>query len=105
YVSQSPEVRDINIGPLEHYILIGAAEGRSPHRLFDSNFYTKNYPAWISSGLTPLVHYLTVGWKLGYQPNPQFDPGFYLQVHRDVAEAGIVPLTHYILSGKSEGRV
>lgn len=105
YLLQNPDAAQSGVDPVEHYVSIGAKEGRAPHPLFDPKFYLKTYPKAAISGLTPLEHYLTKGWQKGYKPNPKFDPSFYLSTYPDIAEAGVEPLTHFISNGLREGRV
>jgi GT2 family glycosyltransferase len=104
YLSQAPELANISLTPLEHYVSYGAREGRSTHPEFDSQFYIKNHPESVIGEMTPLTHYLTLGWRLGYRPHPRFDPEFYLRTYPDVAAANMEPLTHFVLSGHTEGR-
>ncbi|MGA9996517.1 MAG: glycoside hydrolase family 99-like domain-containing protein [Pyrinomonadaceae bacterium] len=105
YLRENPDVAQTGLDPLEHYLRLGANEGRAPHPLFDPKFYLKTYPEAAISGLNPLHHYLTEGWKKGYKPNPKFDPAFYVAIYADIAEAGVEPLTHFITDGLREGRV
>src|ERR1039458_5044624 len=59
YLTKYPELRSINLDPLMHFALFGAAEGRDPNRFFDSAWYAVRYPDVEPTGLTPLLHYLT----------------------------------------------
>ena len=104
YVSQNLDVAKAGVDPLQHYLELGAKEGRSPHPLFDPKFYLKTYPDAAIDGRNPLHHYLTEGWKKGYKPNPKFDPLFYVTMYPDIAEAGVEPLTHFVSEGLREGR-
>lgn len=72
--------------------------------LFDSDWYTKQYPDVIKSSLPALEHYLEYGWKIGRNPSPSFDTSYYLKNNIDVLKAGINPLLHYVQNGKNEGR-
>lgn len=104
YVDQNQDVAQSGVDPLQHYLRLGAKEGRSPHPLFDPKFYLKTYPDAAIDGRNPLHHYLTRGWKRGYKPNPKFDPLFYVTMYPDIAEAGVEPLTHFVTEGLREGR-
>jgi hypothetical protein len=73
-------------------------------RLFDSEWYLKEYPAVAEAEADPLEDYLRVGVALGRDPNPLFDTAWYLSHNPDVADAGINPLEHYIRWGAAEGR-
>jgi hypothetical protein len=82
YLEQYPDIEADAEHALQHYLQIGAAEGRSPHPLFDAQWYTQQYSDAGTSGLQPLDHYLTVGWARGYDPHPLFDKSWYLQIPR-----------------------
>lgn len=47
--------------PLEHFVLTGGREERSPSDWFDSAFYLKTYEDVRESDVNPLVHYLKSG--------------------------------------------
>lgn len=61
YLSISPDVRELQIDPIKHYIEYGASEGRNPNQSFDSMFYINQYPDVSKSGINPLVHYIQYG--------------------------------------------
>lgn len=71
--------------------------------LFDSAWYSENYPAILSS-LAPIAHYLLIGGSRGNDPNPTFNGRSYLDWNRDVSAAGADPFVHYIKYGRAEGR-
>ena len=73
-------------------------------KLFNKNWYKKNYLDSEGLSLNPIEHYITVGWKKGYNPSLYFDGNAYLSQYQDVKEAGINPLFHYENYGKKEGR-
>ncbi|MBX9933753.1 MAG: glycosyltransferase [Methylobacterium sp.] len=54
-----------DMDPLEHYILHGAFEGRSPSQDFDGNWYLDQYPDVAAAGQNPLVHYIEHGSSEG----------------------------------------
>ncbi len=72
--------------------------------LFDSDWYSSNYPDVAASGVEPLQHYLLIGGPLGRRPSRLFDAAYYLHSNEDVRDAGMPPLVHYVLSGCEEGR-
>ena len=83
---------------LEHYVRVGASEGRSPHPLFDVAHYLSQGPA-LQPGEAPLAHYLREGARAGLSPHPLFDPAWY------GADAAASPgLSHYLKVGWREGR-
>ena len=53
-----------------HYVLRGAAEGRSPSKDFDSAFYLHAHPQIGLSGWNPLAHYAVHGRKAGLLTRP-----------------------------------
>jgi len=85
-----------------HYLEAGAREGRSPHPLFDPEWYAGQTGA--PPGPTPLEHYLQTGWRDGLSPHPLFDPAWYLERNPDLAALERSPLEHYLAEGAREGR-
>lgn len=71
YEAAYPDVRGRD--PLVHYMTFGAAEGRSPHPLFDSSYYARQHPEARGN---PLIHYVTEGAAKRYATHP--DRGFCL---------------------------
>src|SRR5688572_18444839 len=39
YLAHNPEIAEAGIDPILHYLRQGAANGRNPHPLFDTNWY------------------------------------------------------------------
>jgi len=72
--------------------------------LFDSQWYSENFPDAALSGLPPLTHFLRVGMRLDRDPGPLFDAHYYLTIYPDVRAAGFHPLIHYLRFGRAEGR-
>ena len=58
YLASYPEVQG---DPLDHYLIHGWAEDRSPGPDFDGPWYLAIHPDVADSGLNPLVHYLLYG--------------------------------------------
>jgi len=87
-----------------HYVRKGAAQGLSPHPLFDAGWYLAQLPSPPQPDQTPLEHFLLEGGIQGYSPHPLFDSQFYLDENPDVEESGINPLLHFLSSGASENR-
>lgn len=73
-------------------------------RLFDAEWYVREYPDVAKSGLSPVEHYLRIGSVLGRSPGPEFDAAWYLSKYPDVAAAAVDPLLHYLDHGQHEGR-
>ena len=94
---------------IEHYLETGAAQGRDPSPLFDSQYYFEQNPD-VASALAggsfngdPLLHYVEAGAAEGRDPNPYFDSDYYLSQNSGVVETGLNPLEHYVLLGSSTG--
>ncbi len=47
--------------PVDHYVRVGAAEGRDPGPGFDTTWYCNRYPDVTAAGLNPLYHFLMTG--------------------------------------------
>lgn len=77
---------------------------RSPHPLFDPDYYLSNNPDVAQAEADPLLHFMTYGVYEGRKPNPFFDPRYYLERYPDVAAARDNPLVHYLTHGAAEGR-
>lgn len=63
YLSSYPDVRISDIDPIEHYVMVGANEGRNPSSNFNTGFYLSSYEDVKNSNLNPLVHYILHGIK------------------------------------------
>ena len=90
--------------PLEHYVQVGAAKGRSPNAYFDPQYYRASVGRPIPDYRPEIVDYCTIGWIEGAKPGPVFDPADYMRANPDVAAALFEPLSHYLRFGKAEGR-
>jgi glycosyltransferase involved in cell wall biosynthesis len=93
----------IIVEPLHDYLTKGAAEGRNPCLLFDTEFYVMQQKDL--AGGNALLHYIQAGAAVGRNPHPLFCTAFYLDRNPDVAQAGMNPLQHYVAFGAKEGRV
>lgn len=58
YRAKYPDVDNISLSPLEHFVWIGGALGRSPSANFDSQAYFKAHPQAMAEGANPLLHFL-----------------------------------------------
>jgi glycosyltransferase involved in cell wall biosynthesis len=90
--------------PIEHYLLVGAAQGLDPNPLFSSEYYGHNYPEAKSEEENPLLHFLIFGHSRRYNPHWLFDTEWYLRKNPDVVADGQNALTHYIRHGAAERR-
>ena len=68
-----PEVGKSGRTPLDHFLIYGAKQGKSPGPDFDTEWYLRAYPDVAQAvGLNPLVHYILHGRseaRLPRQPN------------------------------------
>ena len=103
YLTTYPEVGRGGLAPLVHYLAYGAAEGLSPHPLFDPAFYRrKNADDLAATRISPLEHFVTAGAALGRDPHPAFDILHYVSQGPDLA-AGEDPVSHYVRQGWRDG--
>lgn len=58
------------IASLTHWFAYGRAEGRTPHPLFDAEWYAREYGVPQADALG---HYLQHGWIVGHEPSPLVD--------------------------------
>ncbi|UYO73873.1 hypothetical protein M0220_13445 [Halomonas qinghailakensis] len=63
YLQAYPDIAEAAIDPIEHYLKMGAYEGRNPSEVFDTSWYLLYYQDVTNSGLNPLVHYIRYGQK------------------------------------------
>jgi hypothetical protein len=104
YCESYPEVIATGMSPIEHYLRVGALEGRRPNPLFDSAFYLATNSEVAEAGINPAVHYFLCGASAGCDPSPEFDTSFYLETNPGIAPSGLNPLVHYLRYGVREGR-
>jgi len=70
YLARYRDVAQVPLDPLQHYLRVGAALGRSPSPLFDGERYLRENPDVAASGLNPLAHYLCSGEAEGRIAHP-----------------------------------
>jgi GT2 family glycosyltransferase/glycosyltransferase involved in cell wall biosynthesis len=73
-------------------------------RLFDRDWYLRNYPDISRRGVDPIVHFLKYGAQEGRNPGPDFDTEWYCRQYPDVAQSKYNPLLHHLLVGERLGR-
>ncbi|MGF6160666.1 lipopolysaccharide biosynthesis protein [Ensifer sp. KUDG1] len=73
-------------------------------RYFDRDWYLRQHPDVMQSGMDPALHFMRYGWREGRNPSIYFDVLFYLDANPDVRASGMNPLKHYVSHGWSEGR-
>ena len=72
--------------------------------IFDADYYLRNYPDVINSGMSPLKHFVLHGLSEGRNPLDLFNTHYYLDKNPDVEVSGIEPLMHFMKFGWREGR-
>lgn len=65
YLKNNPDLGDLKINPLMHFINQGWKENRDPGPEFSTYWYLKTYSDVKNAGINPLFHYLKYGRKEG----------------------------------------
>jgi hypothetical protein len=58
YLRENPEVGESGLTPEEHYLKVGAREGKNPAPEFRTLEYLVNHPMLVESGGNPLIHHI-----------------------------------------------
>ena len=73
YLTEHPEVADLQISPAEHYLIVGWKRGFNPSEQFDNDDYLMANPGVKKVGICPLLHFERngkyEGRKLGIDRN------------------------------------
>lgn len=70
YWRMYPDIADVKLDPIEHYVDYGAAEKwRDPAPWFDTSFYLEENPDVRREGINPFYHYLIHGYHEQRRPN------------------------------------
>lgn len=101
YYAHNPDVLAAGQDAMQHYLSFGAAQGRAPNAIFDTNLYRTLY---ADAGSDPLAQYVQSGAASSRDPSLLFSVNSYLIANPDVAAAQIDPVLHYIEYGQFEGR-
>lgn len=101
YLEQNADIAgavlaDPTFDAFHHYLRDGWREGRDPHPLFSTAYYTARRPDVVASGYCPLLHFVMHGCAEGVSPHPLFDVRYYLHLHADVRRSGVNPLIDYL---------
>ena len=112
YLDKYPQVRELNIEPIIHYLKTGWTLGYNPNIFFDNDYYLSAYNDVKSSKENPFFHYILKGKDEGRYPNkeatlnyylkilkPYFDNDYYLNNYPQVKELNIEPIIHYLTIG------
>ena len=70
YLEQYPDVKEMNMKPVNHYLEIGWKSGYNPSPRFDNNAYLSMYSDVADAKICPLVHYIKFGCNEGRVPKP-----------------------------------
>lgn len=73
YLDSNPDLKILNIDPLEHFVMSGWREGRNPSARFNTKFYSRAYHESIPEDQNPLIHYIKKGQKEGNSALPGKD--------------------------------
>lgn len=65
YLKQYPDVAELKMDPIKHYLRYGAPEGRDPNPNFSTWGYVDTYPDVASLRTNPLIHYILYGLAEG----------------------------------------
>lgn len=65
YLTQYPDVRQVGIAPVVHYLRYGWWEGRNPNPNFDTQAYLAQNPDVKMAAINPLLHYAQHGKSEG----------------------------------------
>jgi glycosyltransferase involved in cell wall biosynthesis len=101
YRQLSPEIAASALPPVRHYLAYGRFQHLSPHPLFDTQWYRREYPD--IGDVDPVLHYARHGRAEGRKPNLVFDPAWYLEQYPEVARSGLDPLQHFMKIGSDLG--
>lgn len=80
YRAACPDVAQLNMDPLTHYLEYGCREKRNPSIRFDTEYYLSQCQRVGEVPANALLHYLTVGARRGLLPSAAQD----IQLHIDV---------------------
>jgi len=83
---------------LQHWLLHGQSELRSPHPLVDITFYRKFNPD-VPTG-SELRHYLSHGWKEGRTISPFIRSDIFREIYPEWVKTGVSPLEFLCLKLK-----
>jgi CDP-glycerol glycerophosphotransferase len=91
YLACYPEVARARLDPLDHYISLGASEGKNPHPLFDTNYYKTRNRDVAASGMNPFAHYCRYGWRELRDPSECFDAVWFWVMNQNGSDELRVP--------------
>jgi hypothetical protein len=75
YIKNNPDVGELGIDPIRHYVAYGASEGRDPSPTFSTRGYLTQNPDVSAAGVNPFGHFVRFGIKEHRWPAPQQSVG------------------------------
>ena len=76
YKAKYPDVTAVKLNPLDHYLIYGRSEGRSPHPYFDSRFYLATYPQFADGLTDPFLQFIQEGQFRILNPTHEISTGW-----------------------------
>jgi hypothetical protein len=105
YLERYPDVaaKAHELGPLEHFVQQGAAEGRDPNPAFHSTWYLSTYPDVAQGGLIAIDHFVEWGAAEGRPPFKDFNYDLYRQQASLPQASNLEAYRHYLIQGRAAG--
>jgi hypothetical protein len=100
YMGQLAQPLDPTTNPFVHYLRIGIKEGKSPHPVFDPDYYIAQLDN-LECNLIGSVfdHYLCYGRLRDISPHRLFSPRWYRKTYFEGEDENNDPLLHYLSGG------
>ena len=92
YRAHCPEVAQLNMDPLTHYLEHGSRERLNPSAGFDTSYYLEQCRRIGETPANALLHYLTVGLKRGLAPAPEQESQLHVDVPRITNQVAVEPI-------------
>lgn len=86
YLTTYPDVAEVGVDPLDHFLTYGWREGRDPNAHFSVDGYLASFPAVAASGENPFVHYLVNGRPRTIPPESPLGYRFDIIEHQEPIE-------------------
>jgi hypothetical protein len=105
YLERYPDAaaRARELGPLEHFVRYGAAEGRDPNPAFHSTWYLSTYPDVAQTGLIAISHFVEWGAAEGRRPFQDFNYDLCRQQTGLLQASNLETYRHYLIQGGAAG--
>lgn len=102
YLERNPDVRDLGLNPLVHYLRYGEAEHRWPSLHFDPDWFRACHS--LGAGDHCLSHLMSQLTIQELSPNPGFEPDWYRRAYGSFIPFGFSAFADYRLRGLSNDR-